>query len=65
MGMKHPTGHAAGQYRQHFVFVGQFVDPENRDDLLQLGVALQDLLNVGCSPVVLLAEDVRLEDGRA
>src|SRR5690242_10841154 len=44
------------------VLVGELVDAEDRDDVLQLLVALQDLLDARRDLVVLLADDVRLED---
>src|SRR5919202_4693189 len=46
------------------VLVGELVDAEDRDDVLQLLVALQDLLDARGDLVVLLADDVRLEDRR-
>ena len=41
------------------VLVGELVDAEDRDDVLQLLVALQDLLDAVGDAEVLLAEDVR------
>src|SRR3954469_19021401 len=49
---------------RHLVLVGELVDAEDRDDVLELLVALQDLLDARRDLVVLLAEDVRLEDRR-
>src|SRR3954465_2009472 len=46
------------------VLVGELVDAEDRDDVLQLAVALQDLLDLRGDVVVLLADDVGLEDRR-
>ena len=46
------------------VLVGELVDAEDRDDVLQLLVALEHLLHLGRDPVVLLADDVGLEDRR-
>jgi len=46
------------------VLVGELVDAEDGDDVLQLAVALQGLLDLGGDVVVLLADDVGLEDGR-
>src|SRR3954449_10143609 len=48
----------------HLVLVGELVDPEDRDDVLELLVALEDLLDARRDLVVLLADDVRLEDRR-
>src|SRR3954452_6445230 len=49
---------------RHLVLVGELVDAEDRDDVLELLVALQDLLDARGDLVVLLADDVRLEDRR-
>ena len=46
------------------VLVGELVDAEDGDDVLQLLVALQHLLDLGRGAVVLLADDVGLEDRR-
>ena len=46
------------------VLVGELVDAEDGDDVLQLAVALQGLLDLGGDVVVLLAHDVGLEDRR-
>ena len=46
------------------VLVRELVDPEDRDDVLELLVALEHLLHLGRDAVVLLADDVRLEDRR-
>ncbi len=54
----------AGAVDLELVLVGELVDAEDGDDVLQLLVALQHLLDVGRRPVVLLAEDVGLEDRR-
>ena len=54
----------AGAVDLELVLVGELVDAEDGDDVLQLLVALQHLLDVGGGPVVLLAEDVGLEDRR-
>ena len=43
------------------VLVGELVDAEDRDDVLQLGVALQDPLGLPRDRVVLLADDVGRE----
>ncbi len=44
------------------VLVGELVDAEDRDDVLQLLVALQDLLDFVGHAEVVIAEDVGLED---
>src|SRR3954449_13335665 len=49
---------------RHLVLIGELVDAEDRDDVLELLVALQDLLDARGDLVVLLADDVRLEDRR-
>src|ERR1700709_658537 len=47
---------------RHLVVVRQLVDAEDRDDVLQLLVALQDRLDLVGDVVVLLAQDAGLED---
>src|SRR3954465_1274851 len=49
---------------RHLVLVGELVDAEDRDDVLELLVALEDLLDARRDLVVLLADDVGLEDRR-
>ena len=46
------------------VLLAQLVDTEDGDDVLQLLVALQDLLHLGGRLVVLLAHVLRVEDAR-
>src|SRR6266850_5390334 len=46
------------------VLVGELLHPEDRDDVLEVLVALQDELYVAGRAVVLGAEDVRVEDAR-
>ena len=46
------------------VLLGQLVDPEDRDDVLEVAVALQDALGLAGDVVVLLADDERVEDAR-
>jgi len=55
---------AARPADDQLVLVRQLVDTEDRDDVLQLLVALEDLLDAVGDREVLLAEDVRLEDRR-
>ena len=45
---------------EHAVLVGQLVDAEDRDDVLQLAVALQHLLDLVGDAEVLLADDLGL-----
>src|ERR1700750_1257578 len=47
---------------RHLVLVGELVDAEDRDDVLELLVALQDLLDAVGDAEVVLAEDRRLQD---
>src|SRR3954470_17310218 len=49
---------------RHLVLVGELVDAQDRDDVLELLLALEDLLDARGDLVVLLADDVRLEDLR-
>src|SRR5215203_1060124 len=44
------------------VFFGQLVDAQDGDDVLQLLVALQNLLDTNRHVVVLLADELRIED---
>src|SRR5215216_294104 len=53
---------AAGALHEHAVLVGELVDAEDRDDVLQLAVALQHLLDLVGHAEVLVAHDLRLED---
>ena len=47
-----------------FVLGRQFFHPENRDDVLQVLVALQNCLHAARDAVVLLAHDLRIENSR-
>ena len=47
-----------------FVFVGKFVDAQNRDDVLQVLVALQNLLHLLRDVVVFFADDARIQNAR-
>ena len=44
------------------IFLGELLDAEDGDDVLQIAVALEDLLDLPRNPVVLLADDQRIED---
>ena len=50
---------------ERLVFVGKLFDAENRDDVLEILVALQDPLDFVGHAIVLLADDVRRKRGRA
>src|SRR3954466_6949645 len=54
----------AGALHRDLVLVRELVDAEDRDDVLELAVALEDLLHARGDLVVLLAEEVGLEDRR-
>src|SRR5947199_9726075 len=54
---------ARTEYR-HFVFRGEFIHPENRDNVLQIFVALQYLLHASGHVVVFLTDDVRRQGTR-
>src|SRR5690606_15897961 len=56
---------AAGAGDGDLVLLGQLVDTQDRDDVLQLLVLLQDGLHAGSDLVVLLAHVLRVEDARA
>ena len=49
---------------RRLVVLGQLVDAQDRDDVLEVAVALQDALRLPGDVVVLLADDVRVEDAR-
>src|SRR5437868_7200062 len=53
---------AAGPVHHLLVLLAQLLDAEDGDDVLQLAVALQDLLDAVGDGVVLLADVLRLED---
>src|SRR3954470_17805007 len=54
----------AGALHRDLVLVRELVDAEDRDDVLELAVALEDLLHARGDLVVLLADEVGLEDRR-
>src|SRR5438045_1536767 len=54
----------AGALHDDLVLVGQLVDAEDGDDVLQVGVALQHLLHTRRRSVVLLPDDPRLQCAR-
>ena len=51
----------AGAADDQLVLVGELVDTEDGDDVLEVLVALEDLLHLARRRVVLLADDVRFE----
>ena len=55
---------AAGASDGLFIFVTQFVNTEDRDDVLQIFVALQGLLDTLCNAIVLFAQNVGVENAR-
>ena len=54
----------AGARDDQLVLLGQLVHAEDRDDVLEVLVALQDLLDVARDAVVLLADDLGVERAR-
>src|SRR5579884_1849378 len=54
---------AGARYGQ-LVFVGEFVDTQNRDDVLEVFVALQDLLDRLRRVVVFVSENARIQNAR-
>ena len=54
----------AGAGHRELVFVGQFVDAQNGDDVLQILVALQHSLHQLGGVVVVVAQDDRIENAR-
>jgi hypothetical protein len=55
---------ATGPAHEDLVLLGELVDAEDGDDVLEVLVALQDLLDAGGHGVVLLADVARVEDPR-
>src|SRR5215469_13056829 len=68
LGHEHRVGQEpldpAGPLHRHPVLLGQLVDAQDRDDVLQLGVALQDPLHLAGDSVVLLPHELRCQDPR-
>src|SRR5215208_121785 len=62
--LAHEPLQAASPGDRRLVLLGELVDPEDRDDLLEVLEALQDALCLAGDVVVLLADDVRVEDAR-
>ena len=54
----------AGAVDDDLVVFGQLVDAEDRDDVAELLVALEDRLDAAGDVVVLLADVLRVEDSR-
>src|SRR5262249_61926066 len=54
----------AGASHSALVFVGEFFDTENGDDVLQILVALENRLHAASNGVVLGADDARIENAR-
>jgi PAS domain-containing protein len=54
----------AGTRDDDLVLLAELVDPEDRDDVLEVLVALKDLLDTGRDAVVLIADDGGVEDAR-
>ena len=52
----------AGALHDQLVLFAQFVDAEDRDDVLQFAVALEDLLHAAGDGVVPLADELRIEN---
>ena len=62
--LRQETLDAAGPVDEDLVLLGELVDAEDRDDVLQVLVALQDLLDPCRDGVVLVADVARVEDAR-
>src|SRR4029079_10548106 len=56
--------HLASARDDELVLVGELVHAEDRDDVLQVLVALQDLLDARCDAVVVVGDDAGLERPR-
>ena len=63
-GLREEALHLAGALDGELVLVGELVHAEDGDDVLELLVALEDLLDARRGLVVLLADDVGLERAR-
>src|SRR5215213_5297373 len=62
--LRHEALNTARASDDTLVVFGQFVHAQNRDDVLQLLVALQNALDLGRDPVVALADELRVENSR-
>src|SRR3989338_4480781 len=60
--LRHELLYLAGPVNGLLVLVGQLVDAQDRDDILQLLVALQDLLHAAGRVVMLVADHAGVED---
>src|SRR5262249_45966751 len=60
-GLRQEALDLAGARNRHLVLFRELVDAEDGDDVLELLVALQDLLHLPGDVVVLLADDPRVE----
>ena len=60
--LRQETLNLAGAEDRQLVFFRQLFDAQNGDDVLQLFVALQHLLHPPRQPVMLFADDARLQD---
>ena len=62
--LRHEALNAARAADDELVVLRKLVHAENRDDVLQLLVALQNALHVGRGLVVAVADELRVEDSR-
>src|SRR3989338_6015284 len=62
--LREETLHFAGASDDELIFIREFVHAENRDDILEVLVPLQNLLNATRHAIVLRPDDLRIKDNR-
>ena len=60
--LRQETLNLPGTCNDQFVFFRQFVHAQDRDDVLQFFVALQDFLNTTSDFIMVLTNDQRIQD---
>ena len=60
-GLREEPGNFAGPVDGQLVFLGQFIHTQNRDDVLQFLIALQDALNLLGHIIMLLTNHQRVQ----
>ena len=54
----------AGAVDRQPVRLGNFVDPQNRDNILKIAIMLENALNLARDAIMFLADDIRIENPR-
>ena len=62
--LRHEALNSARAAHDELVLFRELVHAEDRDDVLELLVALQNALHVGCYLIVAVADELRVEDSR-